>query len=93
VKMLTEERTYCNHYCNKCSKRRPILRTQARRCRLHSSVASSTTVKPDCTQSRDAAAVGLSKVSKIIQNGLCLSFCCKFFHGSISSKSSDLYRF
>jgi len=41
----------------------------------------------------DAAAVGLSKVSKDIQSGLCLSFCCKFFHESVSSKSSNSCRF
>jgi len=41
----------------------------------------------------DAAAVGLSKVSKVIQSGLCLTFCCKFFHGSVSSKSWNPYRF
>jgi len=34
-----------------------------------------------------AAAVGLSKVSKILQDRLCLSFCWKFFHGSVSFKS------
>jgi len=44
-------------------------------------------------QHSDAAAVGLSKVSKIIQSGLCLSFCCKFFRGSVRSKSSNSYRF
>jgi len=41
----------------------------------------------------DAAVVGLSKVSKVIQSGLCLSFCYKFFHKSVSSKSSNSYRF
>ena len=41
----------------------------------------------------DAAAVGLSKVSKVIQSGLCLSFCWKFFHRSVSSKSSNSYTF
>jgi len=41
----------------------------------------------------DAAAVGLSKVSKVIQSGLCLPFCCKCFHGSVSSKSPNSYRF
>jgi len=35
----------------------------------------------------DAAAVGLSKVSNVIQSGLCLSFCCQFFHRPVSSKS------
>jgi len=39
----------------------------------------------------DAATVGFS-VSKVIQSGLCLSFCCKFFHESVSSKSSYSYR-
>jgi len=38
----------------------------------------------------NTAAVGLSKV---IQSGLCLSFCCKFFHGSVTSKSSNSYTF
>jgi len=37
----------------------------------------------------DAATVGLSKVSKVIQNDLYLSFCYKFFRGSVSSKSSN----
>jgi len=32
------------------------------------------------------------QVSKVIQCGLCLSFCCKFFHGSVSWKSSNSYR-
>jgi len=35
----------------------------------------------------DTAAVGLSKNSKAIQTRLYLSFCWKFFHGSVSSKS------
>jgi len=33
------------------------------------------------------------KFPKIIQSGLCLSFCCKFFHWSVGSKSSNSYRF
>jgi len=52
VETLTEARS--NHYCNKCSKWRSIPRTQARRCRLHSSVTSLTTVccTPDQTALR-----------------------------------------
>jgi len=41
----------------------------------------------------DAAAVGLSKVSKVIQSGHCPCFCCKFFDKSVSYKSSNSYRF
>jgi len=34
-----------------------------------------------------AAAVVLSKVSKIVQSGPCLSFCCRFFYQSVSFKT------
>jgi len=33
------------------------------------------------------------KSQKVMQSGLCLSFCCKFFHGFVSSKSSNSYGF
>ena len=84
-------RTCCNHYCNKCSKWHPILWTQAQRCRLHSSVASLTAVccAPDQTALRRCCSWSFKGFKN--QSGLCLSFCCKFFHGS--STSSNSYRF
>jgi len=39
-----------------------------------------------------AAAVVISSVLQIIQNGL-ISFHCKFFQQSVSSKTFNLYRF
>jgi len=50
-------------------------------------------VVPQKRPPSDAAAVCLSKVSKTIQSGLSLSFCCKFFHRPVSSKYSNSYRF
>jgi len=32
-------------------------------------------------------------LSKVIKSGLCLSFCCRFFHESVSFTSSNSYRF
>jgi len=80
-------------YCNKCSKWHPIPWTQARRC-LCSSITSSTTVccMPDKTILICCCSWSLKSV-KSHQTGLCLSFCCKFFRRSVSSKTSNSYRF
>jgi len=40
----------------------------------------------DCTQQT----VDLSKVSKVIQSGLCLSFCCNFFTNLLASNLQTL---
>jgi len=41
----------------------------------------------------DAAAIVLSNISNIIQGGLLPSYCGKFFHQSVSSKTFKLMQF
>jgi len=69
----------------------PIPRTQAWRCRLHSPVASSTTVccMPDQTALRRCCSWFFKSVRSHSKWSLSI-LCGKFFHGSVSSKSSNL---
>jgi len=48
---------------------------------------------PDKTLSIRRCCSWSFKSFKSYWSGLCLSFCCKFFHVSVCSKSSNLYRF